>query len=90
MAEKYSSPAPGAATDLRARTLGRDHGRKVAKTASFLCRDVDEVRAKDEGAWAATGQAPRPLAGGPPSFAAGGTHAGPAQRVLMVIFIGAR
>ena len=23
-----------------------DHGRTVAKTASFLCRDVDEVRAK--------------------------------------------
>jgi hypothetical protein len=28
-----------------------DHGRTVAKTASFLCRDVDEVRREDEGAW---------------------------------------
>ena len=23
-----------------------DHGRTIAQTASFLCRDVDEVRAK--------------------------------------------
>jgi hypothetical protein len=37
----------------------------------------------------APGKRPVLLRGGPPSFAAGGTHAGPAQRVLMVIFIGA-
>jgi hypothetical protein len=38
-----------------------DHGRTIAKTASFLCRDVGEVPREDEGAWAghAHGQAAR-------------------------------
>ena len=66
------------------------YGDTPSETASFLCRDEDEVRAKDEGAWAATGQAPRPLAGRSSIFRRRGPHAGPAQRVLMVIFIGAR
>ena len=66
-----------------------DHGRTIAETASFLCRDEDEVRAKMK-ELRLTEQAARPLAGRSSIFRCRGTHAGPAQRVLMVIFIGAR
>ena len=51
-----------------------DHGRTIAETASFLCRDVYEVRAtmKELGLTEQPGKRRVLLRGGPPSFAAGG------------------
>jgi hypothetical protein len=51
-----------------------DHGRTIAETASFLCRDVYEVRAKMKELRLTEQPNKRRvlLRGGPPSFAAGG------------------
>ena len=51
-----------------------DHGRTIAETASFLCRDVYEVRAKMKELRLTEQPGKRRvlLRGGPLSFAAGG------------------
>ena len=53
-----------------------DHGRTIAETASFLCRDEDEVRAKMKELRFTEQPGKRRvlLRGGPPSFAAGRTR----------------
>jgi hypothetical protein len=41
-----NSGAPWSEADISDLKNELDHGRTVAETASFLCRDVDEVREK--------------------------------------------
>jgi hypothetical protein len=46
-----NSGAPWSVMDISDLKNEIDIGRTVAETASFLCRDEDEVREKNEGAW---------------------------------------
>ena len=41
-----NSGEPWSGADISDLKNELDHGRTIAETASFLCRDVDEVRAK--------------------------------------------
>ena len=41
-----NSGAPWSEADISDLKNELDHGRTIAETASFLCRDVDEVRQK--------------------------------------------